>query len=61
MWQSVTQLNFKKLSNNRHADIEVLFGRGYHNDPYRFDGSGGTLAHGFYPGSNTGILLAFSL
>ena len=59
MWQSVSQLNFKKLSNNRQADIIVLFGRGDHNDPYRFDGRGGTLAHGYYPGSNTGNLLAF--
>ncbi|CAB3995892.1 Matrix metallo ase-24 [Paramuricea clavata] len=55
MWQSVSQLNFKKLSNNRQADIIVLFGRGDHNDPYRFDGRGGTLAHGYYPGSNTGL------
>ena len=55
MWQSVAQLNFRKLSSNREADIIVLFGRAYHNDPYRFDGRGGTLAHAFYPGSNTGF------
>ena len=61
MWQSVAQLNFRKLSNNREADIIVLFGRAYHNDPYRFDGRGGTLAHGFYPGTNTGNLLGFRL
>ena len=55
MWQSVSQLNFKKLSNKRQADIKILFGSGYHNDPFPFDGRGGTLAHGFYPGStNTG-------
>lgn len=55
MWQSVAQLNFKKLKNNRPADIIVLFRRAYHGDPYRFDGEGGTLAHAFYPGiRNTG-------
>ena len=55
MWQSVAQLNFQRLNNNNHqADIVIMFQSGLHNDPYPFDGRGGTLAHGFYPGSNSG-------
>ena len=62
MWQSVAQINFQKLNNNnRQADIIILFASGLHNDPYPFDGRGGTLAHGFYPGSNTGIYIPYNI
>lgn len=58
MWQSASQLNFRRLANkNLNVDIIVKFGKRYHGDPYLFDGEGGTLAHAFYPGiTNTGNL-----
>ncbi|XP_046847539.1 matrix metalloproteinase-15-like isoform X2 [Xenia sp. Carnegie-2017] len=57
MWQSASQLNFRRLANkNLNVDIIVKFGKRYHGDPYLFDGEGGTLAHAFYPGiTNTGL------
>ena len=56
-WQAVTNLNFRKLhyASTTEADIEVKFINGrYHDDPYPFDGRGGTLAHAFYPHNNEG-------
>jgi hypothetical protein len=58
MWKDVSELTFRRLADNtNNADIIVKFGVGNHGDFYPFDGRGGTLAHGFYPGSNTGKFL----
>ena len=56
MWKDVSKLSFRRLADNdNNVDIIVKFGVGRHGDPYAFDGRGGTLAHAFYPGSNTGL------
>ena len=52
-WSDVTNLNFKEITTGT-PDIWVRFVRGYHQDPYPFDGRGGTLAHAFYPMNNVG-------
>ena len=56
IWQDVSQLTFRSLAeNDPNADIIIKFGSGHHGDPFPFDNTGGTLAHGFYPHDNTGI------
>ena len=54
MWQDASQLTFRETRSS-NADILIDFQRGYHSDGYPFDGRGGTLAHAFYPHTNTGI------
>jgi hypothetical protein len=56
MWKDASKLSFRRLADNdNNADIIIKFAVGRHGDPYAFDGKGGTLAHGYYPGGNTGI------
>ena len=52
-WSKVTYLDFVETSSNE-PDIKIIFAGGYHQDPYQFDGRGGTLAHAFYPLDNKG-------
>ena len=65
-WADVTNLNFFEIAKEdvgsgpnqvAQADVEILvsFVTGQHNDPYWFDGEGGTLAHAFYPANNIGL------
>ena len=57
-WSDVTNLNFKEITTGT-PDIWVRFARGYHQDPYPFDGQGGTLAHAFYPMNNKGMIFGY--
>jgi len=54
IWQAHTNMSFTEI-NQGVADIMITFLRGGHNDPYPFDGNGGTIAHAFYPHTNRGI------
>ena len=58
-WSKVTNLDFVETSSD-DADIRITFASGYHQDPYQFDGRGGTLAHAFYPLDNKGNCLCYS-
>lgn len=48
LWSKYSGLKFKRVL-QQDADIIVEFGSGYHGDAFPFDGSGGVLAHAFYP------------
>lgn len=49
-WAKSVRVSFAQTTNNSAArNINVLFGRRDHGDPYAFDGPGGVLAHTFYP------------
>ena len=51
MWSDVTPLNFIQVRNTDRAHIDIKFASGYHRDGNPFDGSGGTLAHAYFPNS----------
>lgn len=55
-WAEVSTLNIREQTDpsvkDDDVDILIRFVRGFHNDPYPFDGPGGTLAHAYYPHNN---------
>lgn len=48
-WGQHTPLTFSEVVIIDDADITISFHKGNHSDSYPFDGTGGTLAHAFYP------------
>lgn len=54
IWSRRTNIDFKEVDDD-DPDIWVKFLTYYHDDPYPFDGEGGTLAYAFYPHNNEGL------
>ncbi|KAK4020362.1 hypothetical protein OUZ56_002346 [Daphnia magna] len=48
VWEDVTELTFVHLKTGK-VHIEIRFESGEHGDGDAFDGSGGTLAHAYFP------------
>jgi matrix metalloproteinase-14 (membrane-inserted) len=48
VWSMVANINFRRVFSGS-VDIDIAFVPQVHGDGYDFDGSGGTLAHAFYP------------
>lgn len=48
LWSDKANINFRAVVSA--ADIEIKFGAGEHGDGIPFDGSGGVLAHAYFPG-----------
>lgn len=49
-WSRVARVRFRKIDDNYAAkNLNIVFGRDSHGDPFPFDGPGGVLAHTFYP------------
>jgi hypothetical protein len=58
-WTRFTNLDFSPIGDLSAArTITILFARGPHGDPYSFDGSGGMLAHTFFPSPPNGEPIA---
>ena len=59
-WDEASALTIREadpsIPDNK-VDILISFVEGYHGDPYAFDGTGGTLAHAFYPHNNQGLYI----
>ena len=51
LWSREIKIDFNETSAD-NPDIWVKFVTRYHDDPYSFDGVGGTLAHAYYPHNN---------
>ena len=59
-WAEVSTLTVREAdssASDNDVDILISFVRGFHNDPYLFDGPGGTLAHAYYRHNNLGTYL----
>ena len=58
MWSAASTLTIREEADptvdDDDVDILISFVRGYHFDSYPFDGTGGTLAHAYYPHNNLG-------
>jgi hypothetical protein len=52
IWQTQTNLRFFEVCDSVDADIIFMWTTGDHGDGYPFDGTGGTLAHAFFPPPN---------
>merc|ERR1719210_1378436 len=48
VWSDVSELTFEAKKEGE-VDIDIKFAEGEHGDGNAFDGSGGTLAHAFFP------------
>ena len=56
LWSAVTPLTFTEVPIGSNPDIVIRFVAGNHGDGSNFDGSGGVLAHAFFPPPNGGAL-----
>ena len=54
-WAAIVPLVFQETQ-DPNADIRIRFATGDHGDNSPFDGSGGTLAHAFFPPPNGGAI-----
>ena len=54
VWSSVTDLSFEQRRSGK-VHVDIRFEDGEHGDGDPFDGSGGTLAHAYFPVYGGGV------